>query len=411
MWVKCPLVVSQTRAKNMGISQANGIPMKNHAQPESGPEPQWSADGQWWWDGERWTQMWRPPRGLSWDGQTWVRVAEAAVVAMPPPPSPPPPPPLLAPVAPQRAVADAARGGNPPSSRPPRPRRRVRRDPASRRQAGPPKNPPPPPMPRVAGHVFIPGKPRLAPSPPEAVPAAALSRQDLLPPPPAQAVYALTASNLRRIPNRTLWLVAAAMVLILAGISSVALAIALGRQPGGSSQAPGIGAPRLTAAQVARALVGRQFTRDVVPPELADAAPIHDVYVADSVPGLIGESSTTTSDLGGTVTFYVFADPVWAEAFFENPPTAFGCGVCTSMGDAAPVHGVGDKATSYVLYRKKVGGQSWIATTTYVLSGSVVINGLYFPVNVANPSPAPTDLSVATAYTKAAAQLLKKISA
>ena len=165
-----------------------------------------------------------------------------------------------------------------------------------------------------------------------------------------------------------------------------------------------------TEKQIAKALAGRQFTRDVVPLELADAAPLHDVFVAGSVPGLVGQTSTTTSDLGGNVTFYVFADPVWAEAFFENPPTAFGCGVCTSMGDATPVQGVGDRATSYILYRKKVGGQSWIATTTYVLSGSVVVDGLYFPVNVANPSPSPTDLAVATAYTKAALQLLKKIS-
>jgi hypothetical protein len=64
-----------------------------------------------------------------------------------------------------------------------------------------------------------------------------------------------------------------------------------------------------------------------------------------------------------------------------------------------------------VLYRKQVGGQSWIATTTYVLSGSVVINGLYFPVNVANSSPSTTDLAVATAYTRAAILLLKKVSA
>ncbi len=208
------------------------------------------------------------------------------------------------------------------------------------------------------------------------------------------------------------WLVAAAMVLVVAGIFSVVIAISLGRPSGDprSSQASGIGTVRLTPIQIAKALAGRQFTRDVVPPELADAAPLHDVLVAGSVPGLIGETSTTTSDLGGNVTFYVFADPVWAEAFFENPPTAFGCGVCTSMGDATPVQGVGDRATSYILYRKKVGGQSWIATTTYVLSGSVVIDGLYFPVNVANPSPSPTDLAVATAYTKAALQLLKKIS-
>ena len=115
-------------------------------------------------------------------------------------------------------------------------------------------------------------------------------------------------------------------------------------------------------------------------------------------------------DTQGDAFLYVFADPVWAEAFFESPPTAFGCGVCTSMGDPTPVQRVGDKATSYVLYRKKVGGQSWVATTSYVLSGSVVVNGLYFPVNIGNDSPSATDLGVATAYTKAALQLLKKIS-
>ncbi len=202
------------------------------------------------------------------------------------------------------------------------------------------------------------------------------------------------------------------MVLVVAGIFSVVFAISLGRSSGdpGSSQTSGIGTVRLTPIQIAKALAGRQFTRDVVPLELADAAPLHDVFVAGAVPGLIGELSTTTSDLGGNVTFYVFADQVWAEAFFESPPTAFGCGVCTSMGDATPVQGVGDRATSHVLYRKKVGGQSWIATTTYVLSGLVVVDGLYFPVNVANPSPSPTDLAVATAYTKAGLQLLKKIS-
>jgi hypothetical protein len=212
-----------------------------------------------------------------------------------------------------------------------------------------------------------------------------------------------------RMASRTTWLIAVAVVLIMAGIISVILATTLTRPSGdpGTSQ---IRTGRPTATQIAKTLVGRQFTRDVVPPELADAAPFRDVYVADAVPGLIGQSSTTTSDFGGTVTYYVFADPVWAEAFFENPPSAFGCGVCTSMADPQPVSGVGDKATSYVLYRKKLGGQSWVATTTYVLSGSVVVNALYFPVNIADTSPSPTDLAVATAYTKAAVQLLNKIS-
>jgi hypothetical protein len=217
-------------------------------------------------------------------------------------------------------------------------------------------------------------------------------------------------ASTHRIASRTTWLVAVAVVLLMAGITSVILATTLMRPSGDQTQSQ-VRTGRPTSAEVAKALIGRQFTRDVVPPELADASPLRDVYVADAVPGLVGESSTTTSDFGGTVTYYVFADPVWAEAFFENPPTAFGCGVCTSMAGGEPVQGVGDKATSYVLYRKKLGGQSWIATTTYVLSGSVVVNGLYFPVNVGDTAPSATDLAVATAYTRAAIQLMTKISA
>jgi len=205
------------------------------------------------------------------------------------------------------------------------------------------------------------------------------------------------------------WLVAAATALVLVGASSVILTTMLVR-PGGalSSQSqPRTG--QQIPSQLAAALAGRKFTRDVVPPELADAAPLRDVFVLGSVPGLVGQASTTTSDLGGTVTFYVFADPVWAEAFFEAPPTAYGCGVCTSMDSPTDVKGVGDKARSYVLYRKTLNGKSWIATTTYVLRGSVVINGLYFPVSVSAPSPSPTDLAVPGAYAKAGIQLLDRI--
>jgi hypothetical protein len=197
----------------------------------------------------------------------------------------------------------------------------------------------------------------------------------------------------------------------MAGIGTVSLALFLTRSSDpNASQASQVHAGKLTPAETAKALVGRRFTRAVVPPELALAGPFRDVFVTDAVPGLVGESSTTTSDLGGTVTIYVFADPAWAQAFYESPPAAYGCGVCTSMADGAPVQGIGNRATSYVLYRKTSGGQSWIATTTYLLSGSVVINGLYFPVNIANPYPTATDLSIPTAYARAGLQLINNIS-
>src|SRR5439155_17867645 len=136
------------------------------------------------------------------------------------------------------------------------------------------------PTARFAPPRFVPEQPRTAPRSGEVVPAApaASPRQVVLapPPPPADPVYAQTASNLRRSTNRTTWLVAAAMVLVVAGIFSVVLAISLGRQSGdpGSSQASGIGTVRLTPIQIAKALAGHRFTRDVVPPELADAAPL-----------------------------------------------------------------------------------------------------------------------------------------
>ena len=204
-------------------------------------------------------------------------------------------------------------------------------------------------------------------------------------------------------------MVPAALALLAVAITGVMWAAF--QYPSGGNGGPPLSlrTGKATPLQIAAALPGRKFTRDVQPPELADAAALRDVFVPGSAPGLIGEASTTTSDLGGTVTFYVFADPVWAQAFFETPPSAYGCGVCTSMSDSATVQGVGDRATSYVLYRKQIGGQSWIATTTYVLSGSVVINGLYFPVNVSSPEPTATNLAVATAYAKAGLQLVNKI--
>jgi hypothetical protein len=194
----------------------------------------------------------------------------------------------------------------------------------------------------------------------------------------------------------------------MAGIASVLIATAMSRPTGNGSSQSGLHTGHQTPAQIAASLAGRKFTRDVVPPELADAAPLRDVFVLGSVPGLIGQASTTTSDLGGTITIYVFADPVWAQAFFDSPPTAYGCGVCTSMDAETDVKGVGDRAKSYVLYRKTLNGKSWIATTTYALRGSVVIDGLYFPVSVSAPSPSETDLAVPGAYVKAGIQLLER---
>jgi hypothetical protein len=226
---------------------------------------------------------------------------------------------------------------------------------------------------------------------------------------PAPLALPRASSSGPRPANRKTWLVAAATVLILVGISSVLVAAILTRPNGNGSPTANLPSGHLTPLQIAAALEGRKFTRDVVPPALADSAALRDVFMPGSVPGLIGQVSTTTSDLGGTVTIYVFADPVWAQAFFETPPMAYGCGVCTSMEDPTSVQGVGDKATSFVLYRKQVGGKSWVATTTYVLRGSVVVNGLYFPVNVSSASPSALDLAVPTAYARAGLQLIDKI--
>jgi len=343
--------------------------------PDPGPEPQWSADGQWWWDGDRWTEMWRPPRGLAWDGHSWVQT---------PDPGPPPPPPPANASAFEPVVRVLA-----PYPQEPSPRRRRRH---STRK--PPAELPQPPAVPAAAPVSPPAPSMSLPPPP--TPPAAAPRPA---PPPSP--------NVRRIFNRASWLVAGSLILLMAGISVVELAGMVGpsTNPQTTSGGSQTGA-RLSPTQLAKALVGKTFTRDVVPPELAQAAPFREVFVPDAIPGLAGVVSASTSDLGGTITIYVFSDPAWAEAFIEQPPLAFGCGVCTSMEDASPVVGAGSKATGYVLYRKTAGGKGWIATTTYVLSGSFVVDGLYYPVNVANPYPTATDLLVPTAYAKAGLQLV-----
>src|SRR2546430_13019637 len=99
----------------MGISNPDGTTMKKTQQPApGGPDAQWSADGQWWGDGDVWTQMWEPPPGLSWDGQTWVRAADPPVLALHPadPESEPEP---------ERQAHNSARWAGPPRARPPPP--------------------------------------------------------------------------------------------------------------------------------------------------------------------------------------------------------------------------------------------------------------------------------------------------
>ena len=358
--------------------------------PGPGPHPQWSSDGQWWWDGSRWTEMWQPPHGLAWDGQTWVRIPdEPEADGLQADPQHEPVVRVLSPYAPERPLP-------PPPPTPPRPRtqrnrKRTTQAGAMRAPAEPQLQSPPPPPPPAP-------PPLLNPRPA----AAALIAPTLSQPPAAPPA----SPHVRRLFNRATWLVAGSLILLMAGISVVELAGMFGGSGAQQNSQYQLNTGRMTPAQIAKALAGRTFTRNVVPPELAQAAPFRDVFVANAIPGLAGEVSTSTTDLGGTVTIYVFSDPAWAQAFFEEPPIAYGCGVCTSMAEGEPVPGVGDKATSYVLYRKTASGKGWIATTTYVLAGTVVINGLYYPVNVANPYPTATDLSVPTAYGKAGLQMV-----
>ena len=213
--------------------------------------------------------------------------------------------------------------------------------------------------------------------------------------------------RVRRSAKQTVTLIGAALSLMVIGIAADLVAGNLGHGPAFTTSGQ---ASQLSSSQLAKALVGRAFTRDVIPPELGASPPLRDVFVAGTIPGLVGESTTSSSDQGSTVTIYVFSDPVWAQSFMANPPIAYGCGVCAAMSAASPVAGVGDGATSYVLYRKTAGGQTWVATTTYAIEGAVVINGLYFPVSVASASPSSTDLYVPTAYAKAAIRLVNRVS-
>jgi len=205
--------------------------------------------------------------------------------------------------------------------------------------------------------------------------------------------------------DRTLWLIGGALVLVVVGVSSLALASEFGQSP----QTPGsasVSTGSLTPQQVATKLAGKQFTRDVSPPELASATPLRDVYLPGSIPGLVGQLSTSTPDLGVTITYYVFSDQAWAQAFVSDPPIPYGCGVCSSIGGGVAVQGLGDHATNYVLYKKVAGGQAWIATTTYVLNGTIVINALYVPVSNAGSYPNAYDLAAPAAYLRPALQLL-----
>lgn len=207
--------------------------------------------------------------------------------------------------------------------------------------------------------------------------------------------------------NRTLWLIGGALILVVLGVSTVALASEFTQAPATPYAAVSTG--KLTPDQVAKKLVGRQFTRDVSPPELSSTTPLRDVFVANSTPGLVGESSTSTADLGVTITYYVFSDPVWAEAYFRDPQIPYGCGVCSNLGPGVAARGLTDRATTYVLYKKTAGGQAWIATTTYVLNGAVVVNALYVPVSNASSYPSAYDLAAPVSYLRPALQLLGSI--
>lgn len=321
--------------------------------------------------------MWRPPRGLAWDGQSWSRVVEA----------PEPEQEADTPAAPARGRAKSPRsgGGRAPASKAGNGHTNghgngVAGPPDYRSLAAAPPASPAPPRPPGRAQITAPVRPV---------------------PPPVTAPRAVS-QRIKRSPKHTLFLVGSAMILILVGVATDIIATNLDRgTPLAAAQT------RIAPADLAKKLVGKGFTRDVLPPELAAAPPLRDIFVPGEVPGLVGEATTTTSDQGSTVTIYVFADPVWAQAFFAAPPVPFGCGLCKSMGGATAVPGAGDAATSYVLYRTTTaGGQSWIGTTTYALHGSVVVAGVYFPVNIASPAPTSTDLYEATAYAKAAIGLV-----
>jgi hypothetical protein len=228
------------------------------------------------------------------------------------------------------------------------------------------------------------------------------------PPAPAPVGAAPTPRSVGGSWNRTIWLIGGALILVVASISTVALASELS-QPTPPPASAGVSTGNLTPAQIAARLKGRTFTRDVTPPELASAAPLRDVYVQGTVPGLVGELSTSTTDLGTTVTYYVFSDPAWALAFFQAPPIPYGCGICSSMGGGTAVEGVGDQAATYVLYKKTTGGDTWIATTTYALNGNVVIDALHVPVSNASATPPATDMAAPASCIRPALQILGSV--
>ena len=354
--------------------------MSKKAQPGPGPQqPQWSADGRWWWDGERWKEMWRPPRGLAWDGQSWSRVVDAPQV------EPKADPELFAP---PPAVRTRGNGSRSSSVRLPVPAGGNGHHPAGSTAAyGTVAIPPPPPPPPVA--------PSRRPSGPPQIPAPV--RASSAPPPAPRAA----SRRVQRSSKQTLILVGSAMILMLVGITTDVVATNLNR---GSSIATTQSSVK--PADLAKKLVGKSFTRDVIPPELAAAPPLRDVFVSGQAQGLVGE--TTTATASGSVTIYVFSDPVWAQAFIATPQIPSGCNLCSSMSDAISVPGVGDTSTSYVLYRTSGSGKSWVGTATYTRRGEVVIVGLNFPLNTASAAPSDTDRYLPTAYAKAAIGLVSR---